>query len=222
MAVEQLHVTRARVFFGQGRDRREEVLAAARALQVIEDLDRDRGVGGAEPVAFLWHAPKYLLRFADPGDLDHGATSLLGGDVVNRVAERDHREAEQEDDPDPAAARDRNPDGLGWGAVLEGRHLRALSRVGSPVPNKMPNSFDTSAARGKYRATRFQRHGRSAVANHLTPSELAEELQMKRQDVIGKCVQMGVPIFHGRIDKSLFQSSLRSVARAQASRARPS
>ena len=60
------------------------------------------------------------------------------------------------------------------------------------------------------------------MANHLTPSELAEELQMKRQDVIGKCVQMGVPIFHGRIDKSLFQSSLRSVARAQASRARPS
>jgi hypothetical protein len=48
------------------------------------------------------------------------------------------------------------------------------------------------------------------VANHLTPSELAEELQMKRQEVIGKCVQMGIPIFHGRIDKSLFQTSLRS------------
>jgi hypothetical protein len=49
------------------------------------------------------------------------------------------------------------------------------------------------------------------VANHLTPSELAEELQMKRQDVIGKCVQMGIPIFHGRIDKSLFETSLRRV-----------
>ena len=48
------------------------------------------------------------------------------------------------------------------------------------------------------------------MANHLTPSELAEELHMKRQEVIGRCVQMGVPIFHGRIDKSLFQSSLRS------------
>jgi hypothetical protein len=47
------------------------------------------------------------------------------------------------------------------------------------------------------------------VANHLTPSELAEEMHMKRQEVIGKCVEMGVPIFHGRIDKSLFQSSLR-------------
>ena len=39
------------------------------------------------------------------------------------------------------------------------------------------------------------------MANHLTPSELAEELHMKRQEVIGKCVEMGVPIFHGRIDR---------------------
>lgn len=50
------------------------------------------------------------------------------------------------------------------------------------------------------------------MANHLTPSELAEELHMKRQEVIGKCVQMGIPIFHGRIDKSLFQTSLRTLA----------
>jgi len=47
------------------------------------------------------------------------------------------------------------------------------------------------------------------VANHLTPSELADEMHMKRQEVIGKCVELGVPIFHGRIDKSLFKSSLR-------------
>jgi hypothetical protein len=60
------------------------------------------------------------------------------------------------------------------------------------------------------------------VANHLTPSELAEELHMKRQEVIGRCVQMGVPIFHGRIDKSLFQSSLRSApSQAQPQQARP-
>jgi hypothetical protein len=61
------------------------------------------------------------------------------------------------------------------------------------------------------------------VANHLTPSELAEELHMKRQEVIGKCVQMGIPIFHGRIDKSLFQTSLRSTStQAQAQQAHPS
>ena len=60
------------------------------------------------------------------------------------------------------------------------------------------------------------------MANHLTPSELAEELHMKRQDVIGKCMQMGIPIFHGRIDKTLFQSSMRSFEaanRAQGARA---
>lgn len=50
------------------------------------------------------------------------------------------------------------------------------------------------------------------MANHLTPSELADELQMKRQEVIGKCVEMRVPIFHGRIDKSLFRSSLQRLA----------
>jgi hypothetical protein len=47
------------------------------------------------------------------------------------------------------------------------------------------------------------------VANHLTPGELAEEINMKRRDVISKCMQMGVPIFNGRIDKTLFVSNLR-------------
>jgi hypothetical protein len=48
------------------------------------------------------------------------------------------------------------------------------------------------------------------MAHHLTPSELADQMQMKRQEVIGKCVEMGVPIFHGRIDRTLFETSLRS------------
>ena len=52
------------------------------------------------------------------------------------------------------------------------------------------------------------------MANHLTPSELADQLQMKRQEVIGKCVEMGIPIFHGRIDRTLFETSLRSRAAA--------
>jgi hypothetical protein len=57
------------------------------------------------------------------------------------------------------------------------------------------------------------------MANHLTPSELADELQMKRQEVIGKCVEMGVPIFHGRIDRTLFECSLRHLAAIQGGRA---
>ena len=50
------------------------------------------------------------------------------------------------------------------------------------------------------------------MANHLTPSELADEMHMKRQEVIGKCVELGVPIFHGRIDKTLFKISLKQLA----------
>lgn len=48
------------------------------------------------------------------------------------------------------------------------------------------------------------------MANHLTPAELADQLKMQRQEVIGKCVEMGVPIFHGRIDRTLFEMSLRN------------
>lgn len=47
------------------------------------------------------------------------------------------------------------------------------------------------------------------MANHLTPSELADEVNMKRREVISKCMEMGVPIFNGRIDKTLFVSSMR-------------
>ena len=52
------------------------------------------------------------------------------------------------------------------------------------------------------------------MANHLTPTELADELNMKRREVISKCMEMNVPIFHGRIDKTLFVSNLRQVGQA--------
>ena len=47
------------------------------------------------------------------------------------------------------------------------------------------------------------------MAIHLTPTELARESGLERRDVIVKCVEWGVPIFNGRIDKTLFMSSLR-------------
>jgi len=50
------------------------------------------------------------------------------------------------------------------------------------------------------------------MANHLTPTELARECGLERRDVIVKCVAMGVPIFNGRIDKTLFLSSLGQTA----------
>ncbi|HEU4739282.1 MAG TPA: hypothetical protein VFS54_09410 [Solirubrobacterales bacterium] len=59
------------------------------------------------------------------------------------------------------------------------------------------------------------------MAHHLTPAELADQLQMERGEVIGKCVQMGVPIYHGRIDRTLFESSLRSLSSAPRRQASP-
>ena len=47
------------------------------------------------------------------------------------------------------------------------------------------------------------------MANHLTPTELANVAGLDRRDVIAKCCEWGVPIFNGRIDKTLFLSSLR-------------
>jgi hypothetical protein len=44
---------------------------------------------------------------------------------------------------------------------------------------------------------------------HLTPTELARESGLERREVISKCMELGVPIFQGRIDKSLFLVSLR-------------
>jgi len=48
------------------------------------------------------------------------------------------------------------------------------------------------------------------MANHLTPTELARESGLERRDVIAKCMEMGVPIFQGRIDKTLFLANLRA------------
>ena len=47
------------------------------------------------------------------------------------------------------------------------------------------------------------------MANHLTPTELAREAGMDRREVIAKCMEMGVPIFQGRIDKTLFLANLK-------------
>ncbi|HZA59002.1 MAG TPA: hypothetical protein VE523_07430 [Solirubrobacterales bacterium] len=56
------------------------------------------------------------------------------------------------------------------------------------------------------------------MAVHLTPTELADEMDMERPDVLRKCVEMNVPVLEGRIDKTLFESSLRAL-QAQNNRA---
>jgi hypothetical protein len=58
------------------------------------------------------------------------------------------------------------------------------------------------------------------MANHLTPTELAREAGLERREVITKCVELGVPIFQGRIDKSLFLATVqRASAAPQAAQA---
>jgi hypothetical protein len=59
------------------------------------------------------------------------------------------------------------------------------------------------------------------MAHHLTPAELADQLQMERGEVIGKCVEMGVPIYHGRIDRTLFETSMRSLIGSKGIQASP-
>ena len=49
------------------------------------------------------------------------------------------------------------------------------------------------------------------MANHLTPEELSKELGIDRQEVIRVCVEEGVPIYHGKIDKTLFAAQLQAL-----------
>ena len=51
------------------------------------------------------------------------------------------------------------------------------------------------------------------MANHLTPEELSKELGIDQQEVIRVCVQEGVPIYQGKIDKFLFQAQLQALGR---------
>lgn len=50
------------------------------------------------------------------------------------------------------------------------------------------------------------------MANHLTPTELAREAGLGRREVLSKCLENGIPIFKGKIDKSLFLASVRRPA----------
>lgn len=53
------------------------------------------------------------------------------------------------------------------------------------------------------------------MAVHLTPTELAREAGLDRRQVIAKCMELGVPIFQGRIDKTLFIASMKEISGRQ-------
>jgi hypothetical protein len=44
------------------------------------------------------------------------------------------------------------------------------------------------------------------MANHLTPEELSEQYRMDRKEIIRLCLEEHVPIYHGKIDKTLFEA----------------
>ena len=53
------------------------------------------------------------------------------------------------------------------------------------------------------------------MANHLTPEELSKELGIERDEIIRVCLQESVPIYHGKIDKTLFQAHLQTAQGAR-------
>jgi hypothetical protein len=49
------------------------------------------------------------------------------------------------------------------------------------------------------------------MPNHLTPEELSKEVGIDREEVIRICLEEHVPIYHGKIDKTLFQAQLQAI-----------
>ena len=49
------------------------------------------------------------------------------------------------------------------------------------------------------------------MPNHLTPEELSKETGIERNEVIRLCVQESIPIYQGKIDKTLFQAQLEAL-----------
>ena len=49
------------------------------------------------------------------------------------------------------------------------------------------------------------------MPNHLTPEELSKELGIDRAEVIRVCLEEGVPIYQGKIDKTLFEAQLQAL-----------
>jgi hypothetical protein len=54
------------------------------------------------------------------------------------------------------------------------------------------------------------------VANHLTPEELSKEVGIDRDEVIRICVEEAIPIYNGKIDKTLFRAQLEASRAANA------
>ena len=57
----------------------------------------------------------------------------------------------------------------------------------------------------------FVHDERSEMPNHLTPEELSKEVGIDCDEVIRICLEEHVPIYQGKIDKTLFQAQLQAI-----------
>ena len=45
------------------------------------------------------------------------------------------------------------------------------------------------------------------MANHLTPDEMAEAIGMRTERLLRYCLEQSIPIYNGRVDKTLVITS---------------
>ena len=48
------------------------------------------------------------------------------------------------------------------------------------------------------------------MANHFTPEELADELGTETREVIQLCFKEGIPIYKGKVDRSLLTAVMKA------------
>lgn len=46
--------------------------------------------------------------------------------------------------------------------------------------------------------------------HHFTPAEIGDMFAMTEEEVLHVCEREGVPVFHGRVDYTLFDAALRA------------
>jgi hypothetical protein len=56
------------------------------------------------------------------------------------------------------------------------------------------------------------------MANHLTPAEIADLVGLSEKEVLRLCFEHAVPVWHGRIDKTLFAAACQVSLQAEAER----
>src|SRR5688572_8092836 len=111
MAVEKVRLAVAHDLLDEPRDSLEEPLAAVIAGDVVEDLDRHRGLSLADARAVLGQAAEQRLRLVLSTDIDPRRAALARGEVDERGEQEQRPGREGGDDP-PATAR--GGPGVGW------------------------------------------------------------------------------------------------------------